>query len=391
MVYKPRAYLVIPKLIIQPTWGGTYIANFKNWNQNKSLETSKIGQSYELFSGSNLSLANSSLDPSFVGEITTILDTHKKTTPPNSISLADLIHENPAEVLGKSAGKNENTLRLLIKFTQALGNSFQLHIAEGQSDSVWKPKPESWYFFEPASITLGVKNNINWEEYEKNMTKLNDELLVLSYKVRSNEMAYTEARMYIEKFLKMYDPWQFVNALDVPKDTLIDLTACGIHHSWEENPKFPLGTIVYELQVDVSDSSSTIRNFDKGKMQEDGTVRPLHIEDYFRFANRSGEANDPNNHIKTPRQIAETDVFKKNRLMESSYYSLERVEFKKSGTFTETINSFRHIFVKNGTLKLTTGDTTIEVFRGHSAFIPSSVASYSTLAESGTILLISYV
>lgn len=385
-----RAYLVIPKLIIQPTWGGSYIAGFKNIRDREPFRSIKIGQSYELFSSSNVSLATDSSDPSFVGEIVLPQDTHKKTSPPNTIALADLIAANPQAVLG-TAQKDALGIKLLIKFTQALGNSFQLHVKEGVSDTYWKSKPESWYFFEPGSITLGVKRSINWEEYENKVSQLNDEMLVLSFKVRSKTIGFTEAKMYIEKLLATYNPWQFVNVLDTPKNTLIDLTPCGIHHSWEENPKLPQGNIVYELQVDISDSSSTIRNFDKGKMQEDGTVRPLHIEEYFRYIDRSESANDPTSHLRKPKLITESDVFSRNRMMENKYYTLDEVVFKKAGSFSETIGAFRHVFVKSGAIQLTTGTTTISIGRGHSAFIPAGVLRYTAAAEGETVVLISFV
>ncbi|QQR52772.1 hypothetical protein IPG36_01470 [bacterium] len=65
-----RPYLVIPKLIKQPTWGGSYIVAAKGWSDHEGLGDLKIGQSYELFSGSNLSLLTSTDDPLFKGELT---------------------------------------------------------------------------------------------------------------------------------------------------------------------------------------------------------------------------------------------------------------------------------------------------------------------------------
>ena len=49
-----KIYLIIPKLIEQPTWGGDYILNFKNWQNQDVFKGLKIGQSYELYSETKL-------------------------------------------------------------------------------------------------------------------------------------------------------------------------------------------------------------------------------------------------------------------------------------------------------------------------------------------------
>ena len=104
-----RPYLVIPKLIDQPTWGGQYIVAAKGWAGRAGLGEAKIGQSYELFSGSNLSLLSSSEDPAFAGEFTDRDAVQVQTAPENSIPISRL---------------PDGSSVFLIKFTQALGNSF---------------------------------------------------------------------------------------------------------------------------------------------------------------------------------------------------------------------------------------------------------------------------
>ena len=140
-----RPYLIIPKLIPQPTWGGNYIANLKGWSKYADLETKKIGQSYELSSASLLSVdVLDSSDPNFFNIVN---DGWAKRTLP----VRQLVPN----------------INLLIKINQALGNSFQLHIKPGVSDLFWKAKPESWYFLEPGYISLGVKNEVNIGDYKK--------------------------------------------------------------------------------------------------------------------------------------------------------------------------------------------------------------------------------
>ncbi len=43
-----RPYLILSKLVEQQTWGGSYIAQFKNIEDGE-LKAKKIGQSYELY------------------------------------------------------------------------------------------------------------------------------------------------------------------------------------------------------------------------------------------------------------------------------------------------------------------------------------------------------
>ena len=86
-----RPYLVIPKLIEQPTWGGQYIVTTKGWLHHSNWAELKIGQSYELFSGSNLSLLTSSEDPNFTGELTDRDAVANLTRLDNALSLHDLV------------------------------------------------------------------------------------------------------------------------------------------------------------------------------------------------------------------------------------------------------------------------------------------------------------
>jgi hypothetical protein len=171
-----RPYLVIPKLIQQPTWGGQLIVQTKGWSQNKSLAEMKIGQSYELFSGSNLSLLESTDDPDFAGELTDSDTVAKPTHPAHSIALAKLI--------------KGTKIHLLIKYTQALGNSFQTHIKDGVKDPDWLPKPESWYYFEPGLITLGVKPNTDWDAYRAACVSIRDNMAGIGLAVASGSLAY---------------------------------------------------------------------------------------------------------------------------------------------------------------------------------------------------------
>ena len=390
-----RPYLVIPKLIEQPTWGGDYIVKAKSWSLRKDLQDRKIGQAYELFHESNLSLLHNSADPKFTGEITTSSSADKITSVPNSLKLAEFLKISPIEVLGSDMVKKFGPkMPLLIKFTQSLGNSFQIHIKDGTYNTFWQSKPESWYFFEPGLLTLGVKSGIDWNKYEAAVTELQDQIMEISLSVQDGKMNHADAKKKIEQLIQKYNPLQYVNLVYPEKDAIIDLSECGLHHSWEEDAKkFPSGNVVYEVQLNVMDGISTIRSFDKGKMAADGSVRPLYVDDYFEFIDRSGRTNNPKSHILESKSVAKTKSYSHDRLLQTKYYTLDRVNlFGKSAKLAQNFKSFRHVFIKEGEVELESGSTKLHLTQGHSAFVPAACGNFviKNLISKPTTVLITY-
>ncbi len=389
-----RPYLVVPKLIEQPTWGGMYIVESKAWQDKADLKGKKIGQSYELYDKSNLSLSVTSADPLFVGEIADNKMVSTQSVIPNTISLSQLIAGDPSAVLGKRIVNAYGTaMHLLLKFTQALGNSFQLHVPDGVKNERWKPKPESWYYFEPGLITCGIKEGVDWTAYQGAVTKLDAETQLIAARVQDKSLTYDEASRLIAQLVKDCNPWQYVNVVRVEKGTLIDLSPCGIHHSWEEDlATIPLGNVLYEIQVNVMDDVATLRSFDKGKMSKDGTLRPLQIAEYFAYADRTPAANDPKTHMRQAKSIEKNEKFSHERILETKYYSMDRVTFAAKDTvFESPIDTFRHIFVRSGAMTVTAGETPVTVSAGHSVFVPAGCKSYKvTATQPNTEILISY-
>lgn len=389
-----RPYLVIPKLIEQPTWGGTYIVESKGWQNRPDLTGKKIGQSYELYDKSNLSLALSSSDPEFSGEITDNKQVAVQSKREHSVPVAHLISEDAAAVLGNRIVKQYGmSMHLLLKYTQALGNSFQLHIPDGITNPKWKPKPESWYYFEPGLITCGVKKGVSWEAYKHAMLELDARMHEIARSVSQGELAYDDAKGKISSLVTEYDPWQYVNLVRVEPGTLLDLSPCGIHHSWEEDLKtIPLGNVLYEIQLNVMDDVATLRSFDKGKMSKEGKLRPLQIEEYFAYADRSESANDPDTHMRRAVPVSESPTYVHERLLESKYYSMDRIRFRtKNAEFTESIDTFRHLFVKSGAVDVVSHGVSVYAGQGHSVFVPAACKQYSLHAQAGnTEVLISY-
>ncbi len=369
-----RAYIVIPKLIEQPTWGGHYIIDFKGWSDPK-LKDKLFGQSYELYSKSNLTLLINSLDPKFISQV-------DGSTKENTITLESVIKQNPKAVLGEKAYQKFNgQLKTLIKFTQAKGNSFQIHIKTGIKSDRWIAKPESWYFLENGLATLGLSNINRVEEYKKACLEL--EKIVVNYgsKIRKGEIPLNEAQAKVKNEIDKINIYQYVNLLNIEKNSVIDLSQGGVHHSWEEaSHNLPLGNIVYEVQVDVMDDVSTMRSFDKGKIQEGGKTRTLTIEDYFHYIDITKENNNPQSLITKPREIYKDTNCVVENVFATEFYSMDKIDFndKIPMQFTITNNqSFHHIFVLNGEVNYQDSEVELTISKGHSIFIPAIVMEYN--------------
>ncbi len=365
-----KPYLIIPTLIEQPTWGGDYILKIKNWEEKEELKNTKIGQSYELYGETLLteSITNSS-HPTFSSTLT------------DTISLSALIKKNPVDLLGGEIFKKYGKMPLLIKLNQARGNSFQLHIKPGTQHARWKPKPESWYFLEDGYISCGIKEGIDISTYKTVCVNIEEKMRELSNLVSSGHKDINKAREEAQKYIKEQNPWQFINLYKTNKYDLIDLSQGGVHHSWEENPEMPLGNIVYEVQVDVMDEFCTIRGFDQGKIKEDGSIREIHVNDYFQFMDTSPEMNNINN-LKRVRYG--------NNLLHTPYYSLDILEIEQIHTET-IIDSFQHLYIQEGSAEIVSENGSVTITKGHSCFIPFAVGSYKIKPFEKTIILKTYI
>ncbi|QQS44493.1 hypothetical protein IPM65_02755 [Candidatus Roizmanbacteria bacterium] len=340
-----RPYLIIPDLIEQPTWGGHYILELKNWQNRPEFQNIKIGQSHELWGKSYLAVD--------------IFDSSDPQFGPNTYNINKIPIQ---EVLADG-----ETMPLLIKLNQALGNSFQLHIRPEEKSDRWLPKPESWYFLENGFISLGIKNDISVDEYRKTCIDIYRYMQDLSGKILSQEITLDEARKQANEYIKEKNPWQFVNLYPTRKNDLIDLSMGAIHHSWEENrEKAPLGNIVFEVQLDASDDAATIRSFDQGKIKDDGTIRTLNIEDYFEHLDR-----DPgHNKLEYLKRTADGE-----KLLKTRFYSVNLLEISEKRQ-QSTDGRFHHLYVRDGDIHVSAGGTTIRITRGHSCFIPSTCEKY---------------
>jgi mannose-6-phosphate isomerase class I len=383
-----KPYLIIPKFIPQPTWGGDYIIKFKNWENKFEHINRKIGQSYELFGLSKLfTVSDSSYDSHFQPEVgnaqttDTDLSRFKLRVSQDFLNLSDLIKADPEGILGPEVYKKFGKMHILIKFTQALGNSFQLHIKPDLANDRWIPKAESWYFFEKGYISFGVKPKLV-SDYQKVCKEIEAYMIHISHKFKHGDVSLDEARIKAKTFITKLNPWKFVNLCKVNKYDVLDLSAGGLHHSWEENlTESPIGNVIYEVQEDVMDPSCTIRSFDQGKLTDTGDIRSINIDDYFKYLDSNPLANDPNN--------IKSSVY--GNVFHNPKYCMDKILIHSKMLMTID-KSYEHIFVLDGNIVIKSGSGDINIGRGHSCFIPYATKQYEIISKNEkSIILKTYL
>ena len=342
------------ELIEQPSWGGQYIIDLKGLADDPQWKGKKVGQSYEMAKASKL------IDPNG-GAVT---------------PLSELISADPAAFLGqKVVDRHGPDLSLLIKLTQAKGNSFQVHLPEGKKLGHWEPKPEAWFYLAPGSYTFGLKAGTDFEAYSRILHTIDDEMGRLSREVESGRFSVEEARAQARQRIASLDPYAYVNCVEAHTDDVIDLTAGGIHHSWEEdNTRFPDGNLVYEVQIDVPDDRCSMRGFDKGKLLEDGDLRPTHVADYLATIEQDPAHNELSRHIRKPQQIGNGT----ESIFRTPYFHTDRLTVAAGVSLSQSLaDGFHHLFVHAGIATIAGRTLT----QGHSYFLPAMLGEYALETE----------
>lgn len=360
-------YFVVPQLIEQPTWGGEYIAQLKGISKLLESKNLRIGQSYEFFH-------NTYLVPAKDVEK---LKTEKLPFALKKSNSKDIEMVNKIKSLKKLTdlelktifGKNKLP-EILIKFTQAKGNSYQIH--PGRKTDKYKPKAESWYFFEKGRATLGLRPNVDLELYRATLEHIFEKTKELSKQVRSSKISIEQARRELKSIIEMGQPNNYVNYIKLDINHVVENYVGGLHHSWEEDDnEIPAGNIVYEVQQDVADDESTIRGYDKGKLLDDGTYRDVDIESYFKYLDTSNLYNDAQRYLKKPIILKETSSYSLRKVFESPNYQMDELNVFKNYEVEDL--GFRHIFVRSGEGTLKTENETITLRKGWSYIITPDI------------------
>lgn len=381
---------VVPVLVEQPTWGGEYIAAQKKLS-HPWLAGKRIGQSFELFSQSWLTPATT---PTF-GFATPAQISNPNFADPSQprSSLASWIKQDLVATLGqKAADRGWQQMQVLIKFTQAQNNSYQVHVRPGQEFGKWLAKPESWYFAEAGVATLGLRQPAELAAYRQRCLEIDQEAQRISAAIKAGQLTVAAARSQLQSYIDQDHPRRFVHTVDVPKGSVIDLSQGGTHHSWEKSSQLPAGNIVYEVQVDVQDEFCTLRSFDQGNLKDDGSVRPLTIDEYFQALDTSAAANDPSRFfaaaVTTTDQEAEI-----TSLFCNQYYVTEQLAFRHQyqGQATQPTDSFHHLYALDEAVVVEVGDQLWSVPAHWSFFIPAQTGPYRLRTQSHNRVLITHL
>lgn len=368
-------YFVIPQLIEQPTWGGEYIADLKGITKHLNSKKINIGQSYELFHNCKLIPAKlvEKLKPEKLPFLL-LKDQGKTAEFVNKQKAAlDLSKVDLKSIFGKNKIPD-----ILIKFTQAKGNSYQIHC--GRKTDKYKPKAESWYFFEKGRATLGIKPGSDIELYKATLEHIYKKTQELSEQVKHKKLSIDQARRELKSIIEIGQPLNYVNYIKLDTNHVVENYVGGLHHSWEENDsEIPNGNILYEVQQDVADSESTIRAYDKGKLLNDGSFRKLDIENYFKYLDTSNMFNDPQRYIKKPIILKETANYSLKKVFETPNYQMDELNVFKSYEVDDL--GFRHIFVRSGEGTIKTETETITLRKGWSYILTPDIKEINIKKE----------
>jgi len=355
------------ELIEQPSWGGRYIVDLKGLGGDPAWAGKKVGQSYELSRESTLIDADRSIH-----------------------ALQDLLAADAVALLGQRVvDKHGVDLSLLIKLTQAKGNSFQVHLPEDKALGQWQPKPEAWFYLAPGLYTFGLNPAKDYDAYAQVLNTIDDEMQRLSAEVKSGRRTVDDARAQAHDRIQTLDPWAYVNTVVAETDDVVDLTAGGIHHSWEEDDRrFPDGNLVYEVQIDVPDDRCSMRGFDKGKFLGDGGLRPTHVQDYLATLEKDDAHNDLARHISKPKVVSDDAGVKTESVFRTPYFNMDRVTVSAGANWTADLSSgFRHVFVHAGSAAAAGAPYA----QGQSYVLPAALGALELSAEKQTVLLVTYL
>ena len=261
-----------------------------------------------------------------------VAESWELSTHPDGISrinnelLSEYLKENP-QILGAKCKENDSPL--LIKYIDAKGKlSIQVHPddAYARMNEHDNGKTELWYVVEAdenAYLYLGLKQTITKEEFYKaiSMSTITD----------------------------------YLNKISVKKGDVF-LVEPGTLHSIGE------GCLIAEIQ---EKSNVTYRVYDFNRKNQNGNLRPLHVDKALEVTNLKQSNHDglPDEIIK---QTASTTI---ERLKKCDYFTVDYYAIKNKETFNVNEESFKVLMLTAGNAVVSTSDETVSLVQGESIFL----------------------
>lgn len=259
--------------------------------------------------------------------------------------LEDWLAGQDKSVLGTNAASFPY-FPLLIKLIDAKGDlSVQVHPDNDYAMRVEGEygKTEMWYIVdcEPgASLLYGFKETISKEEFER---RIADNTLL-----------------------------EVCNRVPVKKGDVFFIDSGTLHAIGK-------GILICEIQ---QNSNTTYRIYDYGRVGKDGKPRELHVK-------KAIDVTKLEPPTKPTTALAKIDIIPgldMKLLAECEYFTAYHATLKGEASLKAGSESFQTFTVLSGSLKLTSGDTVLDFYKGESVFIPAGLGIY-TLTGDATFIL----
>lgn len=259
--------------------------------------------------------------------------------------LEDWLAGQDKSVLGTNAA-SFSYFPLLIKLIDAKGDlSVQVHPDNDYAMRVEGEygKTEMWYIVdcEPgASLLYGFKEKISKEEFER---RIADNTLL-----------------------------EVCNRVPVKKGDVFFIDSGTLHAIGK-------GILICEIQ---QNSNTTYRIYDYGRVGKDGKPRELHVK-------KAIDVTKLEPPTKPTTALAKIDIIPgldMKLLAECEYFTAYHATLKGEASLKAGSESFQTFTVLSGSLKLTSGDTVLDFYKGESVFIPAGLGIY-TLTGDATFIL----
>ena len=259
--------------------------------------------------------------------------------------LEDWLAGQDKSVLGTNAASFPY-FPLLIKLIDAKGDlSVQVHPDNDYAMRVEGEygKTEMWYIVdcEPgASLLYGFKEKISKEEFER---RIADNTLL-----------------------------EVCNRVPVKKGDVFFIDSGTLH-------AIGRGILICEIQ---QNSNTTYRIYDYGRVGKDGKPRELHVK-------KAIDVTKLEPPTKPTTALAKIDIIPgldMKLLAECEYFTAYHATLKGEASLKAGSESFQTFTVLSGSLKLTSGDTVLDFYKGESVFIPAGLGIY-TLTGDATFIL----
>lgn len=250
------------------------------------------------------------------------------------------VYSEHKEICGTNGEKFE-FFPILIKLIDAKNNlSIQVHPDDDYAMRVEGEygKTEAWYILDcddDAELILGFNKNVSVEEFK--------------------QAAQSE---------KMLD---IVNKIKVKKGDLFFIEAGTMHAICK-------GILLAEVQ---QNSNTTYRIYDYGRLGADGKPRPLHVDKAADVTNLC----PPEIPDASSREVVSFDSGVCTTLKECDLFKMYNIKVNGQLTLKADETSFVSILCLDGQADVSCGQTTLNIKKGESLFIPAGSGEYTLNGE----------